>query len=536
MIVATSGSDRSVALSTIVDPVTLEDISAPFQGNATLSPDGRWLALERYDLTGGGVQEMVLIEAASGAEERIGTPPGYGTVNVRWRPGHTELWAPLYQMTYDATVVAPGTLIKRPGEPALEITGPPTRTGSSYAGASIGQSFFTPDGAYWFSSGSSQTQNRFTVKVGSADDPTGPTFVLNPEGTSSYSYYPLGDGRLMVEAFRTVPERSDIYAVDPTTGTSRLLGEQGVVLAAGAWRALANLHRVDGRGDLTVITWRPIARRCLPTNLPRPPWSSAARPPTSWRRVRAWCSIFGPLRLAVRRHLGRDAAVTAAVALLVATLVVDGGASDVAPLAADASIDGASIDGTRRADGAAPDGGVAEAGPAAPARPRARGLPGACSRRERGRRSPARRCTPTSPRLAPRTGAVSSPPSFPAGRGACRSRPPGFERLTTIVDVCEGPAAPLTFRLMPADKGQSFETVVRSKPAQPEVRLTGEELTTRRGRWAIRSGPSSRCRASRRSPGPRPSTPCAAPTPATPASSWTACACRRCSTSRWARR
>lgn len=136
--------------------------------------------------------------------------------------------------------------------PAVEIPGYAYANGTSYANFG-GQSFFTRDGAYWFSSGPSQTQNRFTVKVGIADDPTGPTFGLNPEGTSSYGYRPLGDGRLMVEAFRTVPERSDVYAVDPATGTSSLLGEQGVVLAAGASRALANLHRVDGRGDLTVI-------------------------------------------------------------------------------------------------------------------------------------------------------------------------------------------------------------------------------------------------------------------------------------------
>jgi hypothetical protein len=247
LFVFTSSNDpASIALTTLVDPVTLQDLSAPFQGNATPSPDGRWLALQRYD-PATGTQEMVLVEAASGAEERIETA-GYVVNGFNWRPGHTELWAPLYPMTYDGNMYVPRTLIKRPGQPALEI--PVFVYGY---GNLVVQSFFTPDGAYWFSSGPSETQNRFTVEVGSADDPTGPTFVLNPEGTSSYSYHALGDGRLMVEAFRTVPERSDVYAVDPTTGTSRLLGEQGVVLAAGAWRALANLHRVDGRGDLTVI-------------------------------------------------------------------------------------------------------------------------------------------------------------------------------------------------------------------------------------------------------------------------------------------
>jgi hypothetical protein len=167
--------------------------------------------------------------------------------------------------------------------------------------------------------------------------------------------------------------------------------------------------------------------------------------------------------------------VTAAVALLVATLVVDGGAGDAAPPAVDAAPADASIDGARRADGAAPDGGLAEVAPAAPAPPRVRIVGRVLAQ---GTRAPisgaALYADVTEIGSTDKSGDFAT--ELPCGPRRLSIQAPGFERLTTIVDVCEGPAAPLTFRLMPADKGQAFETVVRSKPAQPEVRLTAEEL------------------------------------------------------------
>ena len=118
---------------------------------------------------------------------------------------------------------------------------------------------------------------------------------------------------------------------------------------------------------------------------------------------------------------------------------------------------------------------MAEAGPAAPAPPRVR-IAGRVL--AQGTRAPisgaALYADVTEIGSTDRRGEFAA--ELPCGPRRLSIQAPGFERLTTIVDVCEGPAAPLTFRLMPADKGQAFETVVRSKPAQPEVRLTAEEL------------------------------------------------------------
>jgi hypothetical protein len=52
--------------------------------------------------------------------------------------------------------------------------------------------------------------------------------------------------------------------------------------------------------------------------------------------------------------------------------------------------------------------------------------------------------------------------------------------MTVDLDACAAPPAPpapLTLRLVPSGAGPVFETVVRSKPVQPQVRLAGEELT-----------------------------------------------------------
>jgi hypothetical protein len=66
----------------------------------------------------------------------------------------------------------------------------------------------------------------------------------------------------------------------------------------------------------------------------------------------------------------------------------------------------------------------------------------------------------------------------PCGRRHLTVQAPAFERLTTDVDACATPPpAPLTLRLTPASAAPVFETVVRSKPVQPQVRLADEELT-----------------------------------------------------------
>ena len=58
----------------------------------------------------------------------------------------------------------------------------------------------------------------------------------------------------------------------------------------------------------------------------------------------------------------------------------------------------------------------------------------------------------------------------------------GFELLLTYVEVCgRESAASITLRLTPNGSGATHETVVRSKPSHPAVRLTKEELTQTAG-------------------------------------------------------
>src|SRR6185436_6826462 len=66
---------------------------------------------------------------------------------------------------------------------------------------------------------------------------------------------------------------------------------------------------------------------------------------------------------------------------------------------------------------------------------------------------------------------------LPCGERRLSVQAPGFERLTTAVDACIARTEPLMLRLAPDASGPAYETVVRSKPAQPEVRLEREELT-----------------------------------------------------------
>jgi len=159
-------------------------------------------------------------------------------------------------------------------------------------------------------------------------------------------------------------------------------------------------------------------------------------------------------------------------ALIGVVLLFDGA---VAGAGADAGpLDSAAEAGT---SAAAPDGGAADATPDATPPPPVGHLVGRVL--AKGTRAPVVGAVVTAD--VSELGATDARGDFafdvPCGRRRLTIQAPGFERLTTDVDPCAPAPAPTTFRLAPSASGPVFETVVRSKPVQPEVRLADEELT-----------------------------------------------------------
>ena len=239
--------------STLLDPVTLAETSLPgsFQG---ASSDGRWLQLWTPSA------ETELYDRTSGALQPIEVPP-YSW--VAWRPQHDECWVAAI-----STGGAPDVQIFQvgDGETTAEVAANPMQYPA--VGDIIGASSFTADGRHWFSAVYDQA-NRSRVFVGPADDPTAPTFPVNPPGTGSGQYWLLADGRLLVEAFVDDPTRNDIYLVDPDTGQTRTLGTGGHVVTIGPSRALVLLDWVisAGTGDLTLIDFATGATTLLAENV-----------------------------------------------------------------------------------------------------------------------------------------------------------------------------------------------------------------------------------------------------------------------------
>src|SRR5262249_20636431 len=157
------------------------------------------------------------VERTTGVQDTFaipGVPLGFGS--AFWRPGHDEVWLPANDYQHDST------WIKTPGGPAVEVAA--SMYGYGFNGGQ-GSSVFTLDGASWFSSRSPPGAVAPIIQVGSADDPTGDRFDLIPVGTQSDSYWRLADGRILAPAWVRDRNRSDLYAVDPTTGASSVLGQ-----------------------------------------------------------------------------------------------------------------------------------------------------------------------------------------------------------------------------------------------------------------------------------------------------------------------
>jgi len=238
-------ADPAVTALSYLDTVTLVETPSPF-GNLSLhggltglSPDGRWF----FQLDD-AANTATFIERATGAVD-VFAPSDFmiSYANQGWRPGHDELWFEISQ--YPQAIVA----IKTPGGSAVEFqatawTYSDDRTQTGW--------FFSRDGAYWFSS-RAPVGDPAIIQVGSADDPMAPRYDVAPAGTSTDFYWRLADGRILVPAYLKDPDRSDLYALDPRTGESRPLGEEGFVMAVGQTRVLASQHVNDSRGDLTAI-------------------------------------------------------------------------------------------------------------------------------------------------------------------------------------------------------------------------------------------------------------------------------------------
>jgi hypothetical protein len=163
------------------------------------------------------------------------------------------------------------------------------------------------------------------------------------------------------------------------------------------------------------------------------------------------------------------------VTLLAATFVLDAGP-------ADAGVPGDGGDGRDSRDAGAADGGTADGAPdvmpvPVPPAPQVGRLTGRVV--AKGTRRPIAGASINVDLAA--AAATDAQGDFavdvPCGLRRLLVHAPGFEPLVRTVDPCVAEGDPLALRLAPAVTGQSFETVVRTKPPQPQVRLAAEELT-----------------------------------------------------------
>ena len=247
--------------SSLLDPTTLAQTPLPGDYQSA-SPDGRCLLLSVF---GDDSVSWNIFDASTGAITPAPSPSG----GWGWRPGHDAFWA----MEQN-----PSPQTYRPPMLPIQIWQPATGTTTIDVGDATLQAYqlapssnptpFTPDGRYWFSARFSAAGSGQCF-VGPADDPTAPTFPVNPVGTRPGQYWQLADERLLVEATVGDYTRNDIYLVDPVTGASRELASGGHVVMTGATRALTLLNWISSAatGDLTLIDFDTGATTVLAENV-----------------------------------------------------------------------------------------------------------------------------------------------------------------------------------------------------------------------------------------------------------------------------
>ena len=190
----------------------------------------------------------MFFNSRSGVVQAIGVPGlgPYAFVSPAWRPGTSQVW---FTTVSDST---PTVWIVTPGGSPISVPG----IGLSGVGNLGGwlQNLFTADGAHWFFTASALDVTTPLIQVGATDDPTGPGFAVNPEGTSIGGAWPLADGRLLTSVYTDSRPRSDVFAINLDTGERVQLAERGRVAAAGKTRFVGMFHfDPNYRGDLTTV-------------------------------------------------------------------------------------------------------------------------------------------------------------------------------------------------------------------------------------------------------------------------------------------
>jgi hypothetical protein len=222
-------------------------------GWASPSPDGRWLPVVVFfpswskphtmdtwllaflDLTTAEIQTTDF--RLSSARE--------GPLLGEWRPGRSEFWFATY--TKELAIWKPETWVTSPQR---------SRPFSYYRAPNGPSSIFTQDGRYFFAT---EEEDETVVYVGSADEPEGPLFQLNPSGTKTLSYSQLTDGRLLIGYFSAADsKRSDYLVVNPDTKTSQPFTSASYVVAIGNSRALmlVDWDSTAGSGNLALIDYQ----------------------------------------------------------------------------------------------------------------------------------------------------------------------------------------------------------------------------------------------------------------------------------------
>jgi len=230
-------ADGTGSQSSIGDPRLGMETVLPFDAyGASLSPNGRWV-LGRPD---NQQNQYTFFDRSSGAQSTVtlGDPSSY----VQWRPGTSEAWV----TSVSTSDNSPTVWVLNPDAPAVSVPGA-RMSGLATVGAG---GAFTADGKYWFSTTSSIDSLTAVIGVGTADDPTGPRYDLNPPGTNVYQSWYLPDGRFLTTNWPSDTSRADANLLDPRTGEARTLGRRGVVAGVGQTRFMGMFHVYQSRGDL----------------------------------------------------------------------------------------------------------------------------------------------------------------------------------------------------------------------------------------------------------------------------------------------